>query len=145
MAIQLSRALLMVLADRQCGRRRESYQREGLACGCGLVQEEEIAEFVYLVNSFIAPSVDDFLVAVDRHTHPLIAAWEVVGVSAPPIQSPNSQISYPRPNPPLHSFLVYFDARHQTPISPSFAEGGGSIERILSILDTRKTPVQAAH
>jgi hypothetical protein len=41
---------------------------EGLGCGCGLVQEGEIAEFVYLVNSFIAPSLDNFLVAVDRHT-----------------------------------------------------------------------------
>jgi hypothetical protein len=41
---------------------------EGLACGWGLVEEGEITEFVYLVNSFIAPSLDKFLVAVDRHT-----------------------------------------------------------------------------
>ena len=61
-------------------------ETEGLACGCGLVQEGENAEFVYLVNSFIAPSLDNFVVARDRHKPPLIAAWEVVSVSAPPIQ-----------------------------------------------------------
>ena len=40
--------------------RRVLSTTEGPACGWGLVQEGEIAEFVYLVNSFIAPSLENF-------------------------------------------------------------------------------------
>lgn len=70
MAIQLSNALVMALADaRLRGDVGASFvDHRGACLRMGLVEEGEITEFVYLVNSFIAPSLDNFLVAVDRHT-----------------------------------------------------------------------------
>lgn len=62
MAIQLSKALFIGLADWAiagwCRRDGASFiedRERGLLVDGGLVQEEEIAKFVYLLNSFIAP------------------------------------------------------------------------------------------